>query len=416
MKEPARKGLTRFFSILGPGIITGAADDDPSGIATYSMAGATLGTAMLWTALITWPLMATVQMMCARKVVYIHKKDGVGFETFERADCGESNVFAVGHGFVRLLFQQRVVDVEKAVAEGAVLIPVPGEDDNVIRLHASAQHAVDGFAHIAPLFRRVLVPFMFDVRAARLKCFITPDCGDNLSGYCDGFSISAIDGEPELRGIGLADCFEPLSGVGFENILVLIEKDAPPPGCDAAFQKGIENVEVILAEQILAFIHYENVKMRKLVAVKEHFEAEFGIKDCVEIVFFRRWKFRGKASLFNCGGHEAVEVAGVKVVCSPYGVFDETRKVAIVAAEEDLCAGTGLAQRFLDGEEGLAGSWASFDNGAVVVAERVKDIVLLGGQTKKLLINLANTGAEGRAKIEVSSKFVVNEMDQRWGK
>jgi NRAMP (natural resistance-associated macrophage protein)-like metal ion transporter len=51
---------------LGPGVITGAADDDPSGIATYSVAGAQLGTELLWTALLTWPLMAAVQMMCAR--------------------------------------------------------------------------------------------------------------------------------------------------------------------------------------------------------------------------------------------------------------------------------------------------------------------------------------------------------------
>ena len=56
----------RFFSSLGPGLITGAADDDPSGIATYSVAGAQLGTALLWTAFITWPLMGAVQMMCAR--------------------------------------------------------------------------------------------------------------------------------------------------------------------------------------------------------------------------------------------------------------------------------------------------------------------------------------------------------------
>jgi NRAMP (natural resistance-associated macrophage protein)-like metal ion transporter len=47
-------------------LITGAADDDPSGIATYSVAGAQHGTAMLWTALITWPLMGCVQFMCAR--------------------------------------------------------------------------------------------------------------------------------------------------------------------------------------------------------------------------------------------------------------------------------------------------------------------------------------------------------------
>ena len=58
--------IRRFLSILGPGVITGAADDDPSGIATYSIAGAQLGTAMLWTALVTWPFMAAVQFMCAR--------------------------------------------------------------------------------------------------------------------------------------------------------------------------------------------------------------------------------------------------------------------------------------------------------------------------------------------------------------
>ena len=51
---------------IGPGVITGAADDDPSGIATYSVAGAQLGTKLLWTALLTWPLMAAVQIMCAR--------------------------------------------------------------------------------------------------------------------------------------------------------------------------------------------------------------------------------------------------------------------------------------------------------------------------------------------------------------
>jgi NRAMP (natural resistance-associated macrophage protein)-like metal ion transporter len=51
---------------LGPGLITGAADDDPSGIATYSVAGAQLGTKLLWTALLTWPLMTAVQVMCAR--------------------------------------------------------------------------------------------------------------------------------------------------------------------------------------------------------------------------------------------------------------------------------------------------------------------------------------------------------------
>jgi Mn2+/Fe2+ NRAMP family transporter len=58
--------IRRFFAALGPGLVAGAADDDPSGIATYSIAGAQFGTAMLWTAALTWPLMAAVQMMCAR--------------------------------------------------------------------------------------------------------------------------------------------------------------------------------------------------------------------------------------------------------------------------------------------------------------------------------------------------------------
>ena len=61
-----KTGLRRFLSIFGPGVITGAADDDPSGIATYSIAGAQLGTSMLWTAFITWPMMGCVQFMCAR--------------------------------------------------------------------------------------------------------------------------------------------------------------------------------------------------------------------------------------------------------------------------------------------------------------------------------------------------------------
>lgn len=55
-----------FFDSLGPGLITGAADDDPSGISTYSVAGAAIGYTTLWTALVSLPMMAAVQLMCAR--------------------------------------------------------------------------------------------------------------------------------------------------------------------------------------------------------------------------------------------------------------------------------------------------------------------------------------------------------------
>src|SRR2546427_7135380 len=58
--------LVRYFKLLGPGLVTGASDDDPSGITTYSVAGASLGYSMLWTAVATFPLMAAVQLICAR--------------------------------------------------------------------------------------------------------------------------------------------------------------------------------------------------------------------------------------------------------------------------------------------------------------------------------------------------------------
>jgi Mn2+/Fe2+ NRAMP family transporter len=60
------RGIKRVLRALGPGVTTGAADDDPSGVTTYSVVGAQFGTSFLWSALLTWPLMGCVQMMCAR--------------------------------------------------------------------------------------------------------------------------------------------------------------------------------------------------------------------------------------------------------------------------------------------------------------------------------------------------------------
>src|ERR1700752_3610886 len=56
----------RLLRIIGPGWITGASDDDPSGIATYSQAGAQFGYSMAWVMLFTWPLMAAIQEVSAR--------------------------------------------------------------------------------------------------------------------------------------------------------------------------------------------------------------------------------------------------------------------------------------------------------------------------------------------------------------
>lgn len=71
MAEPAKKresasSIEALARHLGPGVITGAADDDPSGIATYSQAGVQMGVGLLWTIVVTWPMMVAVQSVSAR--------------------------------------------------------------------------------------------------------------------------------------------------------------------------------------------------------------------------------------------------------------------------------------------------------------------------------------------------------------
>ncbi|OGF20028.1 iron transporter [Candidatus Falkowbacteria bacterium RIFCSPLOWO2_02_FULL_45_15] len=61
-----KKKLKKFFRSLGPGFITGASDDDPSGIATYSQTGALFGYGQLWLSLYLWPFMSAIQEMCGR--------------------------------------------------------------------------------------------------------------------------------------------------------------------------------------------------------------------------------------------------------------------------------------------------------------------------------------------------------------
>jgi NRAMP (natural resistance-associated macrophage protein)-like metal ion transporter len=65
-KQPLLRRLGKFWHQLGPGLTTGAADDDPSGVATYSQTGSQFGFQFLWLAPLTFPLMAVVQEMCAR--------------------------------------------------------------------------------------------------------------------------------------------------------------------------------------------------------------------------------------------------------------------------------------------------------------------------------------------------------------
>src|ERR1700676_563502 len=93
---------------LGPGLITGAADDDPSGIATYSQAGAQFGYSMLWTVLFTYPLMVGIQMVSAR----------LGCITGRGLVEDVKSVFprAVLYGIVDLLLAATKINIAAAVA------------------------------------------------------------------------------------------------------------------------------------------------------------------------------------------------------------------------------------------------------------------------------------------------------------
>jgi NRAMP (natural resistance-associated macrophage protein)-like metal ion transporter len=113
----AKATLTRNQSLweqLGPGLITGAADDDPSGIATYSQVGAAFGYGLLWTALFTWPLMVGIQMVCAR----IGRVSGSGIAANMRMYSSPSLLF----GVIGLLLLANTVNIAADIgAMGAAL-------------------------------------------------------------------------------------------------------------------------------------------------------------------------------------------------------------------------------------------------------------------------------------------------------
>ena len=91
IKKRKPKKFGRFLSILGPGIVTGAADDDPSGIATYSQAGAQFGFQLPWTMLFTLPLMTAVQEACMR----IGAVTGKGLAAVVRAHYSKKILYPV---------------------------------------------------------------------------------------------------------------------------------------------------------------------------------------------------------------------------------------------------------------------------------------------------------------------------------
>ena len=122
-KKPKRKRnkFKKFLSILGPGLTTGAADDDPSGIATYSQTGAQFGYGQLWTALYMLPFMMGVQEACAR----VGMVTGKGLTAIVKENYNKTLVYFV----VGIVVVANVInigaDIGAMAAAAKLIIPFP---------------------------------------------------------------------------------------------------------------------------------------------------------------------------------------------------------------------------------------------------------------------------------------------------
>ena len=115
--------LRKFFANLGPGLITGAADDDPSGISTYSVAGATTGYSLLWLTLISTPMMAVIQGMCAR----IAMVNGEGLAAIMRKRLPRYVAYALAALVIVANTFNIGADIGGMAAAANLVVPVPPE-------------------------------------------------------------------------------------------------------------------------------------------------------------------------------------------------------------------------------------------------------------------------------------------------
>ncbi len=114
-------GLKRMFKSLGPGLITGASDDDPSGIGTYAVAGASLGYTTLWTALVSFPMMTAVQFTCAK----IGMVSGTGLAAVLRRRFPRPLVYAAVFALVAANTINAGADIGAIAAAVNLLVPIP---------------------------------------------------------------------------------------------------------------------------------------------------------------------------------------------------------------------------------------------------------------------------------------------------
>lgn len=177
MKLKRRFRSVAHFDQLGPGLVTGAADDDPSGIATYSQAGASFGYGLLWTMVLTYPLMSAIQLICA----HIGRVTGCGLARNMGAVMPRWAVSAL----VALLFVANTINIGAdlaAMGDAAALVTGGGSH---------------GFTVAAALFSLLLQLFVPYRRYARLLKWVTL----SLFAYVTLLFVLHIDWLKVARGL-----------------------------------------------------------------------------------------------------------------------------------------------------------------------------------------------------------------------
>lgn len=172
--EPNAGGFRGFLRMLGPGFITGASDDDPSGIGTYAVAGASLGYATLWTALFSLPLMTAVQYICAR----IGMVSGMGLTGVLRRHYPRWLLYPVVFGLVIANTINAGVDIGAVAAAINLLVPIPIVWMVVpIALLIIAAQTWCSYAAIARIFKWLSLALVAYIGAA---LFAHPNSGEVL--------------------------------------------------------------------------------------------------------------------------------------------------------------------------------------------------------------------------------------------
>src|SRR3990167_8350068 len=131
--------IKKFFSSLGPGVITGASDDDPSGIATYSIAGAQAQYSTLWTTLFTFPLMSGIQEMAAR----------IGIVTGK----GLAGVMRVHYPKPVVLLIAAVVGAANIINIGADLAGMAAASRLIVDIHPIIDYFFHGFCALSCIYQ-----------------------------------------------------------------------------------------------------------------------------------------------------------------------------------------------------------------------------------------------------------------------